>query len=175
MDCPAFVPIGRVMRTHGLRGEVSVSPASDGNFEFAPDTEVWVVPPPEGVRHTAIRSVRRGPKGPLLTLAGVNDLHTARSLVGADLLVRPEDLPVGWSHDELPDPVGLAVRDGKLGDLGEVREVIVTGTSDVWVLGGGPLGQVLIPVIDTVVLHVDWESRLADVELPPGLVDEREV
>ena len=68
---------------------------------------------------------------------------------------------------------GLAVTDVRRGLLGEVVEVIVTGANDVWVLEG-PLGEVLLPVIDDVVVRVDYESRTATVQALPGLLPEED-
>lgn len=130
---------------------------------------VFVVPPGATVREATVVGVRPGPKGPLLELEGVTDTAGARSLCGTTLLVRRGDLPEGFDDSE-PDPVGLEIIDGRHGSIGAVCDVIVTGANDVWVVEG-PLGQVLIPVIDDVVLSVDEETRTASVTLLPGLVD----
>ena len=63
-------------------------------------------------------------------------------------------------------------RDEERGELGVIDEIIVTGANDVWVVRGGPLGEVLIPVIDDCVLEVDTETRTARVRLLPGLIEE---
>ncbi|HEY5540161.1 MAG TPA: ribosome maturation factor RimM [Coriobacteriia bacterium] len=166
-----FTALARVVKSHGLKGEVAVEPAADLPFVLPVGLEVWFVPPPSGVRTGRIENVRRGPKGPLLKVSGVDDIGTARTLVGVDILARTEDMPSAWGEplDAGTDPVGLSVTDVKRGSLGKVVELILTGANDVWVVDG-PYGEVLLPVIDDVVLAIDWESGTAEVSLLPGLL-----
>ena len=168
-----FVPLGRVMKTHGLKGEVSVMPAADLPFVFPVGLEVWFVPPPRGVRSGRVQDVRRGPKGPLVKVSGIDDITAAQLLVGTDVMARAGDLPAGWdSPPEIEDdPIGLVVTDVERGLLGEITELIVTGANDVWVIDG-PLGEVLLPVIDDVVLEIDWDAQTARVRALPGLLPE---
>jgi 16S rRNA processing protein RimM len=166
-----FTALARVMKSHGLKGEVAVEPAADLPFVLPIGLEVWFVPPPAGVRCGQIENVRRGPKGPLIKVSGIDDIGTAQKLVGADIMVRSEDLPDAWFEpvEEADDPVGLSVTDVERGLLGEIVELIVTGANDVWVVDG-PYGEVLLPVIDDVVLELDWAARSVSVRLLPGLL-----
>jgi 16S rRNA processing protein RimM len=133
---------------------------------------VWFTPPPAGVRSGAVESVRRGPKGPLVKVAGVDDINHAALLVGAQVMVKESDLPAGWDDvAEEDDPVGLIVTDTARGVLGEVVEVIVTGANDVWVVDGR-LGEVLLPVIDDVIREVDFDAGTALVTALEGLLPE---
>jgi 16S rRNA processing protein RimM len=169
-----FVSLGWVVKTHGLKGEVSVAPATDLPFVLPAGLVVWFVPPTMSVRHAGLESVRMGPKGPLLKFKGVDDVTTAATLRGAHMLSRAADLPKGWSEpspSDATEAVGLTVSDEEHGTLGVVIDVIETGANDVWVIGG-PFGQVLLPVIDEVVLIVDEDARTATVRLLPGLLAE---
>lgn len=168
-----FTALARVVKSHGLKGEVAVEPAADLPFVLPVGLEVWFVPPPAGTRTGRIENVRVGPKGPLVKVSGIDDIQAARMLVGAHMMVRSEDMPAAWSTPVVDDTeaVGLHVTDVQRGPLGEVVELIVTGANDVWVVEG-PFGEVLVPVIDDVVLSVDWESKIAEVSLIPGLLDE---
>jgi 16S rRNA processing protein RimM len=168
MDADAFVELGRVAKTHGLAGEVSVITTVDLPSSRLVGLQVWFVPPPAGLRTSKILSVRPGPKGPLFALEGVHDIGTAAGLRGLTVLARSTDLP---EVEEEFDPVGFSVLDVARGDIGEIVDIIVTGANDVWVVEG-PLGEVLLPVIDDVVLEVDEVAQLVRVRLLPGLVEE---
>ncbi len=165
-----FVPLGRVVKTHGLKGEVAVDPATDLPFLLPEGLKVWFVPPRDGAGPTTVESVRTGSKGPLVRLAGIHDISTAERLVGTTMVCGAKDDPF-VREEEPPDPVGLAVADEERGDLGRVEDVIVTGANDVWVVRGRRFGEVLVPVIPDVVLEVDEDSRTARVRLLPGLVE----
>lgn len=173
MDGSPFVAVARVVKSHGLAGEMAVMPLADGPFELEPGTPVWFVPPPDGVRCGAVESVRSGPKGPLLKVSGVDDPTAARDLVGRTVLAAAADVPAIAERAAAFDPLGCTVTDEARGDLGTIDEVIVTGANDVWVVHGR-LGEVLLPVIDDVVLEVDTGERRVRVRLLPGLLSDEE-
>lgn len=165
-----FVALGRVSKTHGLKGEVSLITDRDASLEVLLGARMWVVPPPSGLRSTRLLAVRPGPKGWLVSLEGVGDIDVARTLAGCELLVHRDDLPQDWDDDPVLDETGYAVTDEVRGPLGSIDEVLVTGANDVWVVHG-PLGEILIPVIDDVVLEVDHGARSISVRLLPGLIE----
>lgn len=120
-----------------------------------------------------VEAARSGPKGPLLKVGGVDTVEEASMLLGREIVAKTAELPEDLltQVEEKPDPVGLKVTDDERGLLGVVEDVIVTGANDVWVVDG-PLGEVLLPVIDECVVSVDWDERTARVRLLPGLVPE---
>lgn len=165
-----FVPIGRVVKTHGLKGEVSVAVAAGPPFVLSEGLAVWFVPPAPGLpREATITSVRPGPKGPLAAFSGVSGIDAASRLVGREILARADDLPDEVLDEYESDMTGYSVTDVVHGSLGEVVETIVTGANDVWIVEG-PLGEVLIPVIDDVVLEVDDVAEAISVRLLDGLL-----
>jgi 16S rRNA processing protein RimM len=172
MASELFTPVGRIVKTHGLDGEVSVIPFSDASLDVLSGLEAWVVPPSASVRQTRFVSWRPGPKGPIVTLDGVDSIDVARTITGRELLVHTEALPPEWLEvSENEELLGMLVLDERHGELGRINDIILTGANDVWVVHG-PLGEILIPVIDEVVLDVDVESGRALVNLLPGLLPE---
>ncbi|MGV8082672.1 MAG: ribosome maturation factor RimM [Coriobacteriia bacterium] len=168
----AHVLLGEVVSTHGLKGEVGVALTTGLPFSALEGLEVWFVPPPPAVRSARIVSVRQGSRGPLVRFDAVGDITLAASLRGAQVLAREDDLPVPLEPtDEEADVIGYQVYDDRHGLLGEVTEIIYTGANDVWVIEG-PLGEVLVPVIDEVVVGVDEDAERIDVRLLPGLLPE---
>lgn len=168
MDAP-FEAVARVVKAHGLKGEVAAKPLVDLPLEHLIGSPVWFVPPPAGVTDRLLEGVRSGPRGPLLAFTPSLTPDEARLVAGCMVLVSasalPDDLPEGD-----PDPVGLRVIDEQRGLLGVIDDVIVTGANDVWIVHG-PFGEVLIPVIDDVVIAVDELAGLANVRLLPGLIN----
>jgi len=171
MERAPFIALGRVVKAHGLKGEVSVAPFTEPPFFLPEGLHVWLVPPPAVVRETEIVSVRPGPKGPLVKLRGVDTIEAAKSLSGVEILAAEADVPDD-AFDEEPDSVGALVHDEVHGDLGSITETIITGANDVWIVHG-PYGQILVPVIDDVVLDYHEESDTYEVRLLPGLMPEK--
>ena len=171
MSVSPYVDLGRVVKTHGLKGEVSVAIAADLPFALSEGLDVWLVPPPATVRSGTIENVRPGPKGPLVKISGVDSVDSAAALCGAHVLAKRADIPAEKLVEAEPEfsAQGMTVRDSEHGLLGEVVDTIITGANDVWVIEG-PFGEVLIPVIDDVVLDIDEHDSLILVKLLPGLL-----
>jgi 16S rRNA processing protein RimM len=171
MERAPFIALGRVVKAHGMKGEVSVAPFTGPPFFLPQGLRVWLVPPPSIVRQTEIVSVRPGPKGPLVKLLGVDTSEAAKSLAGVEILAAEADIPEDAFVDE-PDAVGAMVRDEEHGDLGSITDTLVTGANDVWIVHG-VYGEILIPVIDDVVLAYDEDTDTFEVRLLPGLMPEK--
>lgn len=171
MNRPQFATIGRIVKSHGVNGEVSFKPEDGLPPSCLEGLKVWIVPPYEAADPYEITDVRPGPKGPLITLAGIDSVEVSSEVAGRSLVARGEDLPPEW-HDVEPEIEGYKVTDEERGDLGVIDETIVTGANDVWIVRGERYGEVLIPVIEEVVLDVDDEARTVSVRLLPGLIDE---
>lgn len=169
-DPGPFVTLGRVVKPHGLGGELSVR-LEPGIPGIPVGIEVAFVPPPSGLRRAPVTGVRQGPKGPLVSFAGVDSIDDAETLRGLSVSAHVDDLPGDWEVCAT-DPVGLRVLDEERGDIGIVAEVIHTGANDVWVVRGGPFGEVLVPVIDDVVTSSDPDAGVCSVRLLPGLIEE---
>ena len=52
--------------------------------------------------------------------------------------------------------------------LGNLRDVLPTGSNDVFVVGEG-LAEILIPALKNVVISIDVEAKRITVDLPDGL------
>lgn len=169
MERAPFIPLGRIVKAHGLKGEVSVAPLTGPPFFMPEGLQVWIVPPPGSSASTTIESVRPGPKGPLVKLAGIDDIDAAKSLANREILAREQDVPEEIEDDFL-DLTGFAVITDEGLALGTIEETLLTGANDVWIVQGD-LGEILLPVIDEVVLEVDEDEETITVHLLPGLVE----
>lgn len=143
---------------------------------------LWLVPPPLENRQLKLKTYRNAGERLLLTLEGVSGRSEARELVGRDIVVERTDVPkdlleqLDQSQEDYLDEdsfgLGYAVTCEKYGDLGSVKEVIVTGANLVWVVDGSRYGEVLLPVIDDCILEIDHEAKFAKVRVMKGLIDE---
>ncbi len=166
---PHYLAIGRVLRPHGIRGELRVEILTDFPERVGELRYVYV-----GARHRRYRlqSVRPHRGALLIKLEGCDDRNAAELLRGALIQVALEDavpLEEGeYYHFQL---LGVQVETEAGEPLGEVSEVLSTpGANDVYVVHG-PRGEVLLPAIQDVVLELDVEAKRMVVHLMPGLVD----
>lgn len=165
--------IARVVKTHGKRGEVVTVPVHGLPPLLRPALKVAVVPPAlKGDRLRVVASASGDGRGQLVRLSGVGGMGDASRLVGKTLLARVDDLPDGFELHDACALLGHSVADERYGDLGRIAEVLVGPANDVWVLDG-PYGEVLVPVVDSVVLGMDGGGAIRT-RVPNGLVETTE-
>lgn len=123
----------------------------------------------EGAFHSIVDARQTGPSSALLWLEGITSRRQAAQLAGKVLSALPDDsvtLDEGeYFHYQL---IGLRVRTGDGEVLGELQEILETGSNDVYIVRGES-GEILIPALPTVVLDVDLPDGFMLVELPDGL------
>lgn len=171
MDASPFTAVARVVKTHGLDGEVQAEPlVRSVDASNLTGAELWPVPPRSVPRPLHVTDARPTGGGCLLAFYEVQDVSTAKRLVGTTLLGRASEFPQ-QPEDDGYDVVGYEVVDEQRGGIGTIIEVLITGANDVWVVRGA-LGEVLVPVIDDVVVAIDRDKRIVSVRLLPGLIDE---
>ncbi|MDE2840314.1 MAG: PRC-barrel domain-containing protein, partial [Chloroflexota bacterium] len=76
--------------------------------------------------------------------------------------------PAGRIHHHQIKGLGVYTDDDR--DIGNVAEIITTGSNDVYIVRGGESGEILLPAIAEVVRSIDLETRRIVVHLIPGLV-----
>ena len=161
-----FVPVGRIVSVHGIRGELRVLPL-EGEADFLTGFETFYLEgqavPPASCR------VHKGMA--LLKLEGVEDRTAAEGLRGKELLVRRADahLPKGECFDA--ELLGLDVYDGESGAcVGELTRVDRYPASKVYTVRG--VKEFLVPAVkDAFILNVDLENNRMDIRIWEGLLE----
>jgi 16S rRNA processing protein RimM len=164
-DEPTVV-VGRITRSHGVRGEVAVMVLTEVGERFEPGATVYL----EDGRRLTVAESRRHRGRMLVTFAGVRDRDAAEKLVQRDLVVPESEsppLPEGsyWDHQL----IGCEVVTESGRSLGEVRDVIHTPANDVWSSIDGEGVETLVPAIGDVVASVDVGGGRIVVREVPGL------
>jgi 16S rRNA processing protein RimM len=164
-----YLAVGKVIRAHGLRGEVSVAVLTEFPERF--DTTEWVYLGNEfEATPYRLESYRWHQQNVLLTLAGVNNRTQAEALQGQFVQVplgEAVSLPEGSYY--LYQIVGLEVKttEGQL--LGIITDVIETGANDVYVVKNDDR-ELLLPAIPDVIKSIDIAAGLMIVQLIEGLI-----
>ena len=161
---PARLTIGKVIGVFGVRGEVKVRIETDFPERFATLTRVYL----DDAEHTAESSrIHKGMA--LLKLAGVDDPEHAAELIGCQVDVALADaVPLKEGQYFFYQIIGLQAMTADGEALGEVTEVLRTGSNDVYVVKGEQ-GELLIPAIDSVVKQIDVARGRIVVELMEGM------
>jgi 16S rRNA processing protein RimM len=164
---PERVAVGRINAPWGVRGHVKVTPLTANPERIAEGATVYLRGAP-----TRIEEVKT-PRGyPVVLFQGVRGLDDAEMLRGEVLEIDESDLPP-LPEDEyyVHDLIGLPVSTTDGRDLGEVADVLQTGSNDVYVVRRPGARDVLIPVLEGIVVDVDLQAARILVEPVPGLLE----
>lgn len=149
----------------GVRGEVRIRLETDVLANLEAGRRVYVGPSREP---TDVEGFHPGIK-PRLKLRGVRTREEARDLRGAEISVPlAEAIPLPNGSYYGVELIGVRVVALTGEPVGTLREVIATGSNDVYVVRG-PDGEVLVPAIPDVVQGFDPERRELTIELIEGL------
>lgn len=131
-------------------------------------TVVPVPPALKGQRKFLVISVESDDReGSLVTFEDVTTISDAEELVGKTLLVEEDCLPENFGLVNTSLLVGREVRDTEHGSLGEIAEVLVGPTQNVWVIEGS-YGQIMMPAVDEFIHEAPVEGPIT-VSIPQGL------
>ena len=168
---PGFLVIGRVVRPHGVRGEMRVESYTELPERFTWLEEVYLARDPDAPDHDrhVVETIRFHKGYVLLVLGDVRSRESAEMLRGAWLMVPvAEAIPLDEGEVYHYQLEGLEVVTDEGEYLGELEEIIETGANEVFVVRK-PEGEILLPNIDAVVKEVDLEAGRMTVHLIEGL------
>jgi 16S rRNA processing protein RimM len=168
---PVYLAVGRLRRTHGLKGEIVCEILTDFPERLRKGALVYLG---DDRLPLSIRSRRNHQNHLLLAFDGYHTSEEAGALRNQIVYVLANDrpaLPEGeYYHHQL---LGLAVvtEDGR--SLGRVVEILETGgASDVLVVRPDFGPQALIPVVEEFVPRIDLQAGVITVRPIPGLLPE---
>lgn len=148
-----FITVGRIINTHGLKGELKVYPLTDDSNRFKELKSVYV----DGILKN-ITGCKLQSKKVILKIEGIDSIEKALEYKGKYLEVSRENaVKLEEGRYFIVDIVGCRVIDEEGVFYGEISEVIHTHYNDVyWIKGDNEL---LIPAIGDIVLKVDIEKK----------------
>jgi 16S rRNA processing protein RimM len=161
--------IGRIVRPHGIAGEVKVQLASEyeGALDASHVKTVYLNDMDPAVR---VKRCRVTPEGLLLLLDGVPDRNAADLQRGKTIALEAKSLPkLPEGEYYAHDLVGMRVKTIDGVDLGELVEVLATGSNDVYVVRSADDTELLLPAIDSCVKVIDFDTETVSVLVPEGL------
>lgn len=175
MNLKATLNVGRLVGTHGIRGEVRVKSDTDfPEYRFATGKKLILKHPnyPDPLILTVEKS-RPHKSTWLIKFEEWNSINEAERFKGARLLVSKEDLaPLNPDEGEFyfHQIIGCQVETTDGRQVGVVKEILPLPANDVWVVKPPSKGKdILIPYIDEVVKNVDVKNQRILIEWMEGL------
>ncbi len=165
-----MLKVGVITSTHGVRGEVKVFPTTDDPARFRKLRKVILDTGKESLSLT-IQNVKFFKQFVIVKFEGIDDINDSEKSKKYPLDVSREDaVPLEEDEYFIADMIGLAAEteDGEY--FGILKDVIITGANDVYVIDSERHGEVLIPAIKECILDVDVRSGRMKIHLMDGLI-----
>lgn len=158
--------IGRIVRPHGIAGEVVIELLTPDADSYAPGAELFIAGGWRQVARCRIDNKGRA----LVALGGVTDRDAAEALRGAEVTVDAEELPaLAADRYYVHDLVGCRVADVAGNEIGKVVAV-VNGPQDMLEVEHRGTRS-LLPMARDLLREVNVGERRIVVDAPPGLLD----
>jgi 16S rRNA processing protein RimM len=169
---PEYLLVGSLRRAHGVRGDMVMEVLTDFPERLKPGTTVFVG---AAYHPMIIGGVRNHIEGLLIKFDGIDTPEQTARYRNQSVYVPTADrppLPQGQYYEH--QVIGFSVIEDESGDtIGTLSGIMRTGANDIYIVARPDRSEVLLPVIASVVLKLDAESRTIHVHLLPGLIDDQ--
>lgn len=160
--------IGRIVKPHGIRGEVSVQILTEFPDRFTNMESVQVGDMRQGEQFQ-VETIRWHRDNVLVKFAHIPDRTAAEQLRGLYLQIPVSEarpLEPGSYYQYQLEGLQVVTDDGEV--LGRVSRILETGANDVFLVEGEG-GELLLPSIPEVILDIDLDQGQMRVHLLEGL------
>jgi 16S rRNA processing protein RimM len=161
---PVFLTIGKLQRTHGVKGEIVMEVLTDFPEKIVPGNIVYIGSKQQPYE---VASVRPTAEKILISFKGLSDCDQVSILRNQIVSKKTEDanqLPEGeFYHHEI---IGMTVVEENGSFVGTIGEILVTGANDVYIINKEDGVELLLPAIKDAVRSIDRTSRKMVVKLP---------
>ncbi len=158
-----MLEVGKIINTHGVRGELKVDSWLDDPELFACLESLTV-----NGKTYPIRSARVHGRFALVMLEGISSIDDALAVKGRVALARREEIPLEEGAHFVADLIGMDAVDAETGNIfGKIVEVHEYPAQDVYEVKGEK--SYLIPDVPAFVESIDEEANCVRFHLMEGL------
>ncbi|WP_246940010.1 ribosome maturation factor RimM [Bacillus pinisoli] len=164
--------VGKIVNTHGIRGEVRVISTTDFPEErYAKGNTLFIFSQNEDPIEVKVTGHRVHKNFDLLLFEGYTNVNHVERFKGAMIKI-PEDQQGELDEGEFyyHEIIGCTVETVEGEKLGKVKEILSTGANDVWVIQRHGQKDALIPYIEEVVKEINTENKLIIIQPMEGLL-----
>ena len=166
-DCFFF---GKITKTHGLKGEVTIK-LDVANPEDFKDLRYLLIEDRGNLIPYFIENQKINGDKMIVRLQDVKKVEQAVTFMGKAVFLPNEFMPELEDDDfYYKEIVGFKMVDALKGEIGEISDVLEYPTQAViQVMKDGK--EILIPIHDDIIQKVDKKAKILTVKAPEGLID----
>ncbi len=164
-----YISIGQITNTYGIKGELKVYPLTDDKNRFSDLNEIYIEKNDE-CHKLNIEYTKYLNNMVIIKLKGIDNIESANLYRNKYVKVHRKDavkLPKGAYF--ICDIIGAKVYTTKEQYLGIVKDVLQTGSNDVYIVKDKDK-EILIPALKSIFKELNIEEKRIIVELPEGLI-----
>ena len=171
-----FLNVGKIVNTHGIRGEVRVISQTDFPEErYRKGQRLTLFRENKAPLELTVAGHRKHKNFDLLTFEGYHTINDVEPLRDGILKVSKDELSELTENEYYyHEIIGLTVIDEQARELGKIKEILSPGANDVWVVQRKGKKDALIPYIESVVKQIDLDKGEVHIEIPEGLLDDED-
>ena len=163
MEKKQYIEAGKIVNTHGIRGEVRIMSWLDTPEALCGFRTLY----PEGAAPLTVRSARVHKGTVIASFDGLDSVNDVMGLKGKTVSILREDAKLPAGHFFLSDLLGAAVSTEDGTPLGTLTEILDLPAQRVYVVRGER--EHLIPAVPEFVLRSDPEAGTVTVRLIEGM------
>ena len=157
------IVIGAIVAPHGVRGEFRVMPLTE-NPDMFPALKYFFL---EDGRKLSVIAARFHKNVFLVKVSEINSMDEAELLRGKKVLIDTADLPpLKKDQFYVSDLIGFSVYDEDNSLLGKLKDVLATGSNDVFVVGKADGSEILVPALKANIKEINMAEKSILVKLP---------
>ncbi|MCM3652667.1 ribosome maturation factor RimM [Metabacillus litoralis] len=166
--------VGKIVNTHGIRGEVRVISKTDFAEErYVPGNTLYIFKEEaDNPIKVVIDSHRVHKNFDLLTFEGMPSIQEVEQFKGALLKVDENQLSeLDEGEYYFHEIIGCKMYTDQGEEIGTIREILATGANDVWVVKRKEGKDLLIPYIEEIVTEINIDEKKVIITPMEGLLD----
>ena len=166
-----YLEAGKIVGTHGIRGEVRVETWCDSPVFFSKLKKVYIK---NGETELLVKS-RPHKNIAIMKIAGIDTIEAADKYLGKVVYMDREHANLPEDTFFIVDLIGLDVVDMDSGSVyGKISDVFKTGANDVYEVTDNENKKYLVPVIDDVVKEINPKDGFVKIIPMKGIFDDED-
>ena len=166
-----YLEIGKIVGTHGLKGELRVDPWCDSPQFLCEFKTLYLT---KGATKLEVKS-RPHKNIAIVKVKGVDTIEDADKLRNKILYMNRDDARLAEDEYFIQDLMGMEITDVDNGKIyGILTDVFKTGANDVYQVTDDNKKDYLIPVIDEVVINISLDENKVYIRPLKGIFDDED-
>ena len=167
-----YLEVGKIVSTHGVRGEVRVDPWCDSPDFLRQFKTLYY--DKQGTKPVRVLACRPHGNVAILKLSGIDTVDAAAALRSRVLYMARADAKIADNSYFIQDLIGCRVVDADTPETlyGTLTDVSRTGANDVWHVTDDRNKEYLLPAIPPVVIDTDIDSGTIRIRPLRGIFDD---